>query len=92
MKWRSSSSTRSAKERRNNEQAANLNLFAAHLETRLGTVPAVTYRQGKANDECTGPIGRSASKKNHSSKAKIRTCQSDYGDNKYLETGNEVRD
>ena len=67
-----------------------------NLETRLGAVPAVTYRPQSSSEPGqrtdVGPIGRSASKKNYSSMAKIRTCQLDYGKNRYLETGNEIGD
>ena len=38
-----------------------------------------------------GPIGRSASKKNHSSKAKIRTCQPNCGEHKQLEIKDYIR-
>ena len=36
---------------------------------------AANFQRARSKKGCTGPIGRSASKKNYSSTAKIRTCQ-----------------
>ena len=56
---------------------------------------AAELQRARAKNGRTGPIGRKASKKNNSSTAKIRTCQSDYRDNRYIEieneTGNEIK-
>ena len=51
---------------------------------------AAKLQRARAKNGRTGPIGRSASKKNYSSTAKTRTFQPVYGDNRYVETGNGI--
>ena len=83
------------KEETTNEPAIST-FVPPNSETRLGTVPAVTYRpqssSARAKNGCTGSIGRSADKENHSSKTKVRTGQSDRGDDKHLEIRDKIRD
>ena len=59
-------------------EPARSNFVPPNLETRLGAVPAVTYKpqsqRARAKNGRTGPAGRSASKKNYSSKTKITKC------------------
>ena len=51
---------------------------------------AAELQRARAKNGRTGPIGRRASKKNYSSTAKIRTCQPDYRDNRYIEIEIEI--
>ena len=69
------------KEETTNEPAISA-LAPLDLETHLA----------RAKDRSTGLIGRSANKKNHSSRTKIRTYQSDRGDDKHLEIRDKIRD
>ena len=83
------------KEKTTNEPAIST-FVPPNLETRLGTVPAVTYRPqsssvpGQRTDVQDrlgeAPIRRTAVGLTGPKKTKIRTCQSDRGDDQHLET------
>ena len=67
-----------------------------NLEIRLETVPAVTFRPQSSSEpgQRTNLQDRlgDANEKNRPSKTKIRTCQSDRGDDQHLEIRDKIRD
>ena len=84
------------KEETTNEPAIST-FVPPNLETRLGTVPAVTYRPQRSSEpgqrtDVQDQFRKAPMRRTVHPNAKIRTCQSDRGDYQHLKIRDKIRD
>ena len=88
--------TRLLKKKEMTNEPAVSTIVPPNLETRLVAVLAVTYRPQSSSEpgqrtDVQDRLGDAPARRTiHPRLTKIRTCQPDYGDNNYLETGSEI--